>query len=62
MFGVPLDVPSDTFCNNNLVSTKKYVPTFILNKWHNYICHNWVREDQTEESTISAWIRGEYKT
>ena len=40
MFGVPIDGPSDVFCDNQSVVTNVSIPSSLLNKKHNFICYH----------------------
>ena len=44
MFGVTIDGPADVFCDNQSVVTTVSIPSYVLNKKHNYICYHRVRE------------------
>jgi hypothetical protein len=44
MFGVPLDGPSNVFCDNNSVVINATIPTSTLKKKHNSIAYHRVRE------------------
>jgi len=44
MFGIPIDGPSDVFCDNQSVVTNSSIPESTLNKKHNSICYHRVRE------------------
>ena len=44
MFGIPIDGPTDTFCDNNGVVMNSSVPESVLSKKHNAICYHRVRE------------------
>ena len=60
MFGVPIEGPTDVFCDNKSVATNASVPTSTLNKKHNSICYHYVREAQASSTIRVAWIEGEY--
>jgi hypothetical protein len=44
MFGIPIDGPTNAFCDNKSVVTNSPVPTFTLKKKHNSIAYHSVRE------------------
>jgi hypothetical protein len=44
MFGIPIDRPSNVFCDNNSVVTNSTIPTSTLKKKHNAISYHRVRE------------------
>jgi hypothetical protein len=44
MLGIPIDGPTNTFCNNKSVVTNATVPTSTLKKKHNSIAYHRVRE------------------
>jgi hypothetical protein len=44
MMGVPIDEPTNTFCDNKSVVTNTTVPTSTLKKEHNSIAYHRVRE------------------
>jgi hypothetical protein len=44
MFGIPIDGPSNVFCDNKSVVTNSTVPTSLLSKKHNSIAYHRVRE------------------
>jgi hypothetical protein len=44
MFGIPVDGPSNVFCDNKSVVTNSTVPTSLLSKKHNSIAYHRVRE------------------
>jgi hypothetical protein len=44
MFGIPIDGPSNVFCDNKSVVTNSTVPTSTLKKKHNSIAYHRVRE------------------
>ena len=60
MFGVPIDGPTDVFCDNKSVTTNASVPSSVLNKKHNSICYHRVREAQAAGTIRVGWIEGEY--
>jgi hypothetical protein len=60
MFGVPVDGPTDVFCDNKSVVTNTSVPTSTLSKKHNSICYHLVREAQAASIVRVAWISGDY--
>ena len=44
MLGVPLDGPSDVFCDNNSVVQSSPIPVSVLKKKHNAVSFHKVRE------------------
>jgi len=44
MFGIPIDGPSNVFCDNKSMVTNSTVPTSTLKKKHNAIAYHRVRE------------------
>jgi hypothetical protein len=44
MFGIPIDGPSNVFCDNKSVVTNSTVPTSLLSKKHNSIAYHRVCE------------------
>jgi len=59
-FGVPIDGPCDTFCDNRSVVMNSSVPTSVLNKKHNSICYHRVREAQAAGIIRVGWIEGKF--
>ena len=45
-FGIPIDVPAEVFCDNQLVVKNSSIPTSILKKRYNAIFYHRVREAQ----------------
>ena len=60
MFGVPIDEPADVFCDNQSVVTNVSIPSYVLNKKHNYICYHRFREAHTAGTIRVGFISGEY--
>ena len=60
MMGVPINEPTDTFCDNQSVTNNASIPHSVLNKRHNAICYHRVREAQAANIIRVAWINGEY--
>ena len=58
-FGVRLDVPAIISCDKKSVITNASVKTSILNKRHNAICYDQVRESQSAGKILVRWIPGE---
>ena len=58
-FGLWMDSPDSIFCDNKLVVNNTSVPTSILNKRHNAICYDQVRESQSAGKIRVRWIPGE---
>ncbi len=44
MFGIPIDGPTNVFCDNKSVVTNSTIPTSTLKKKHNSIAYHHVRE------------------
>jgi hypothetical protein len=44
MFGIPLDGPTNVFCDNELVTKNVTIPESMLKKKHNSIAYHWTRE------------------
>ena len=59
-FGVPIEGPTDIFCDNKSFVTNSTVSTSILNSKHNAICYHRVREAQTTGTVQVGWISGKY--
>ena len=47
MFGVAIDGPAHVFCDNQSVITNLRIPSYVLNKKHNFICYHRVLEAHT---------------
>ena len=60
MFGVPIDGPTDVFCDNKSVVTNASIPESVLSKKHTSICYHRVREAQAAGTQRVGWIQGEY--
>ena len=60
MFGVPIDGPADVFCDNQSVVINVSIPSYVLNKKHNYICYHIFREAHTAGAIRVGWISGDY--
>ena len=60
MFGVPIEGPTDVYCDNSSVVTNSTIPASMLNKKHNAICYHKVRESQAAGTIRVGWISGEY--
>jgi hypothetical protein len=56
MFGVPIEGPTEVYCDNKSVVTNVSVPTSVLNKRHNAICYHRVREAQAAGYIDVMWI------
>jgi hypothetical protein len=52
MMGVPMDGTCDVFCDNQSVCLTAQKPETRLNKKHNAINYNWIRE-----AAAAAWVR-----
>lgn len=59
MFGIPIDGPTNIYCDNKSVVTNASIPTSVLNKRHNAICYHKVRESQAAGTIRVGWIPGE---
>ena len=60
MFVVPIDKPTDVFCDNQSVVTNVIIHSSVLNQKHNYICYHRVREAHTAGTMRVGCISGEY--
>ena len=60
IFRVPIDGPSDAFCDNQSVFTNVTIPSYVLNKKHNSICYHRVLEAHTAGTILVVWISGDY--
>jgi hypothetical protein len=58
MFGVPVEDPTNVYCDNKSVVTNASVPTSVLSKRHNAICYHRVREAQAAGIISVLWIKG----
>ena len=56
MFGVAIDRPADFFCDNQSVVTNVSIHSSVLNKKHNSICYQRVREAHTAGTIRVVWI------
>jgi hypothetical protein len=56
MFGIPIDGPSNVFCDNKSVVTNSTIPTSLLNKKHNSIAYHRVRESIAAKVTRIAKV------
>jgi hypothetical protein len=56
MFGIPIDGPSNVFCDNKSVVTNSTIPTSLLNKKHNSIAYHRVRESVAAKVTRIAKV------
>ena len=57
-FGVLVEGPADSLCDNRSVVTNSSVPTSVLNKRHNTICYHRVRKAQAAGVIRVGWIEG----
>ena len=48
MFGVPINGPSDVICDNQPAVINLSIPSFILNKKHDYTCYHRFQEAHTD--------------
>ena len=60
IFGVNLEVPEEVYCGNKSLVANFSVPASVLNKRHNNICYQIVRESQASGTSRVGWIPGEY--
>ena len=59
MFGVSIYGPADVFCDNQSVVTNVSISSSVLNKKHNSIFYQRVREAHTAGTLRVVWISGE---
>jgi hypothetical protein len=52
MFGIPIEGPTNVFCDNKSVVTNSTIPTSLLSKKHNSIAYH-----RVHESVASMTIR-----
>jgi hypothetical protein len=57
MFGVPLEGPVNTFCDDSSVVTNATLPSSTLKKKHNSIAYHHVRETLASGIICIAWVR-----
>lgn len=57
MFGVPLEGPVNTFCDNSSVVTNSILPESTLKKKHNSIAYHRVREAIAANILRVAWVQ-----
>jgi hypothetical protein len=57
MFGVPLEGPVNTFCDNSSVVTNVTQPASTLKKKHNSIAYHRVREAIAAGTIRVAWVQ-----
>jgi hypothetical protein len=57
MFGVPLEGPVNTFCDNSSVVTNATLPSSTLKKKHNSIAYHRVREAIATNILRVAWVQ-----
>jgi hypothetical protein len=57
MFGVPLDGPANTFCDNTSVVTNATQPSSVLKKKHNAIAYHKVREAVASNMMRIGWVQ-----
>jgi len=58
MFGVPVEDPTNVYCDNKSVVINASIPTSVLSKRHNAICYHRVREAQAAGIINVLWIEG----
>jgi hypothetical protein len=56
MFGIPLEGPDNTFCDNTSVVASSTLPTSTLKKKHNSISYHRVREAIATNMLHIAWV------
>ena len=56
MFKVPIDGPSDVFCDNQSVVTNVSIPSSVLNKKRSSMFYHRVREAHTDDTIRVGWI------
>ena len=59
-FGVNLEGPEEVYCDKKSVVKNSSAPVLVLNKIHNNICSNRVRESQDAGTLRVLWIPFEY--
>ena len=59
-FVLPVDGTTQVFYDNKSVVNNQSIPTSVLNKRHNAICYQRVREDQAAGILWVGWIPGEF--
>jgi len=57
MFGIPLDGPVNTFCDNKSVVTNSVHPASTLKKKHNAIAYHRVREAIAAKTIRIGWVK-----
>ena len=60
-FGIPVEGPTEVFCDNMSVVKNSSIPTSVLNKRHNTIFYHRVREAQATGTLRVGLIPGEFK-
>ena len=60
MIGITIDGPVDLFCDNKSVTKNVTLPQSVLNKRHNEICYQRVREAHAAEVIRVSCIQGHY--
>ena len=58
MFGIPVESPTNVYCDNKSVVINASVPTSVLSKRHKAICYHRVREAQAAGIINVLWIEG----
>jgi hypothetical protein len=56
MFGIPIDGPTNDFCDNQSVVTNSTIPTSTLKKKHNAIAYHHVRESVAADTRRIAKV------
>ncbi len=57
MFGMPLDGPVNTFCENSSVVTNLTQPTSMLKKKHKLIAYHRIREAVADNIIHIGWVK-----
>ena len=57
-FGVPVDGPTEVFCDNNSAVNNSIIPIPFLNKRHNTIYYHRLRDAQATGDLHVDWIPG----
>ena len=59
IFGIPIDIHEDVFCDNQSMTKNATLPQSVMNNRHNSICYNRVFQSQAAEVIRVGWIQGE---
>ena len=60
IFGIPIDIHEDVFCDNQSMTKNATLPQSVPNKRHTEICYHRVCKAQASEVIRVVWIQGEY--